>query len=211
MRYISYFDELCLHQRNGNAKHKFLQGETIVGDPTTKTGAGNFIDTAVNATDPGLELMPINPKGATRDAICGMGTLNPIVLGEFYEAPYLSVGTTSVPAVAGLVYKVYTGSVTYKGTTYEIGQEFTTDGTTVATTGTARAQFAITLPPSIKARSMDNRAAMFREVNLLTGTEGTGYHSWTALGGYLPKDDLSNPAVPGDLTVGTNTGFGFID
>ena len=211
MRYISYFDELTLHQRNGNAKHKFFQAELIVGDPTTKTGAGNFIDTAVNATDPGLELMPIYPNAATRDAICGMGTLNPIVIGEFYEAPYLSVGATSVPAVAGLYYKVIQGTVTYKSVTYGIGQEFITDGTVQVTTGSANAKFAITMPPSVKERYMDNRAAMFREKNLFTGNEATGYHSWTALGGYLPKDDLSNPATPSDVTVGTSTGYGYID
>lgn len=211
MRYISFYDELALHQRDGVKKHKFFQGECIVGDPKTKTGAGNFIDTAVNATDPGLELMPINPNAATRDAICGMGTLNPIVEGQFYESPYISVGATSVPAVAGLVYKVIFGSVTYKGVTYAIGEEFTSDGTVVVTTGTPNAVFAITLPPSIKERRMDNRAAMFREQHLYTGNEATGYHSWSALGGFLPKDDLSNPAVPGDVTVGTNTGFGYID
>ena len=68
MRYISFYDEFALHNRNGNVRHKFWQGELIVGDPTTKTGTGNSIDTAVNATDPGLELMPLVPTGANRDA-----------------------------------------------------------------------------------------------------------------------------------------------
>ena len=48
MRYISFYDEFALHNRNGNVRHKFWQGELIVGDPTTKTGTGNSIDTAVN-------------------------------------------------------------------------------------------------------------------------------------------------------------------
>lgn len=211
MRYISFYDEFALHNRNGNVRHKFWQGELIVGDPTTKIGTGNAIDTAVNADDPGLELMPLVPTGANRDAICGMGTLNPLAVGQYYESPYLPVGDTSVPAVAGLVYKVISGNVTYKGITYVTGQEFTTDGTIVATTGTAGAKFAITIPPAIKAREMDNRGAMFREKHLLTGNEATGYHSWTALGGFLPKDDLSNPLNPADTTIGTNTGFGYID
>ena len=211
MRYISFYDEFALHNRNGNVRHKFWQGELIVGNPTTKTGTGNSIDTAVNATDPGLELMPLVPTGATRDAICGMGTLNPLAVGQYYESPYLSVGATSVPAVADLVYKVVSGTVTYKSVTYSAGQEFTTDGTTVVTTGTTGAKFAITIPPAIKAREMDNRDAMFREKHLLTGDEAYGYHSWSALGGFLPKDDLSNPANAGDKTLSSDTGFGYID
>lgn len=275
MRYISFYDEFALHNRNGNVRHKFWQGELIVGDPTTKTGTGNAIDTAANATDPGLELMPLVPAGATRDIICGMGVLNavataiapgdtsvaaivgktyvvtigtvtyktvaytvgqtfvadgtvtaatgdtaaarfvdldPVITqGQYYESPYLSVGATSVPALRGLVYKVLNGTVTYNGIAYTVMQEFTTNGTVTATTGTTGAKFAITIPPAMKAREMDNRDAMFREKHLLTGNEATGYHSWTALGGFLPKDDLSNPLNPSDTTIGTNTGFGYID
>ena len=275
MRYISFYDEFALHNRNGNVRHKFWQGELIVGDPTTNVGTGNSIDTAVNATDPGLELMPLVPTGATRDAICGMGILDgavpaitpgatsvaaligkvylvtigtvtyktvdytvgqtfvsdgtitattgdtgaarfvdldPVItIGQYYESPYLSIGATSVPTLRGLVYRVNSGTVIYKGMSYTVGQEFETDGTTTATTGTTGATFTITIPPSIKAREMDNRDAMFREKHLLTGNEATGYHSWTALGGFLPKDDLSNPLNPSDTTIGTNTGFGYID
>ena len=213
MRYIAKYDELALHQRDGVKRHKFYQGELIVGDPTTKTGPGNFIDTALNATEPGLELMPLNVTATDRDIVCGMGTLatTPIVEGLFYESPYIPVGETSVPAVAGLVYKVVSGVVTYKTVAYNIGEEFTSDGTVVVTTGSAGSTFAITLPPSLKERRMDNRAAMFREQHLYTGNEATGYHSWSALGGFQPKDDLSNWAVPTDVAVGSTTGFGYIE
>ena len=213
MRYISFYDEFALHNRNGNVRHKFWQGELIVGDPTTKTGTGNSIDTAVNATDPGLELMPLVPSGANRDAICGMGTLttNPIVVGQYYESPYISIGATAVPAPADLVFKVISGTVTYKSVSYSVGQEFTSDGTTVVATGTTGATFAITIPPALKAREMDNRDAMFREKHLLTGNEAYGYHSWSAAGGFLPKNDLSNPANAGDKTLSSDTGFGYID
>lgn len=218
MRYISPYDETVIFQNDGAIRHKFFQGELIVGDPATKATAADQIDFTTNATDATKDIQFVyktDEAGATTDRsqMCGLGALNPLsVKGIYYEAPYIKVGATSVPATAGLFYKVAFGIVTYKGTAYKAGDIFVSDGTVVVTTGdNANAMFAAYFPPEIKSRAMDNRKALFREQHLETGNEAVDYHLWTALGGFLPKNQLSNPATPGDLTIAGAGGYGYVD
>lgn len=213
MRYISKNPELVLLLTNGKEAFEFKNGVLVVGDPTTATGAGNFIDPAKTYTFPEsdsttftlMEVFPTDLAGATTAKIemCGQGSLAdplgaPIGLrGYFFEAPVLTGTSASVPAKKNIEYVVLTGTVTYNGVTYKVGEHFVTDGTVTATTGTGT--FALIFPEN----TWDvNTKALFKERHMITGLEARDYWIPTRDGGYVPRGEFT--------TTDIATGYGYI-
>lgn len=158
MRYVSHISSLTLYNSmlppnllNQNASgtgyrplYRFVNGELIIGDPTTATGAGNDIvpGTAVgpNPTPPEQLLMRIwsvdtNGRPETDPAcnvleLCGLNRI-------FWAAPYIVLDSTNnsftpptaagtyqpdpnVPALTYIIrYQVIAGRVQWNGQTYD--------------------------------------------------------------------------------------------
>lgn len=121
-RYISPFLSLVIYTKPANttpplddtnpvALATFYNGELIVGDPKTGTGAGNDVDWSL-AWD-------IYPGGANDKEKAGLGKI-------FFEAPYIDA---SGSLTSGKVYKVLIGSITHDGIVYEEGSTFEATGT----------------------------------------------------------------------------------
>ena len=210
MRYISKYDDLQLIDTKGDPMYKFKNGELVVGDATTKTGAGNFIDPASFTYKDGktyelTRVFPADLAGATTAAIemCGQGSLadplgTPLGLrGFFFEAPVLTAGTDTVVAKAKVPYKVLSGTVTYAGVTYQTGTEFVADGTTTATTGVGT--YALAIP---KIDWFPETKQLFKDRHLIDGNEARDYWVMTRDGGYVPRGEFT--------TTDIATGYGYM-
>lgn len=219
MRYISHIANLVLLTNGGNigrdssSKRAYsfgLHGELVIGSLTTNSGAGNYIDAGLQSnTDDQLQLIyptDLDGNAVTRLEMAGLGTLTGVTLTSgavsplsaghrlFFEAPTLTSTSDSVPATAGIWYKVLTGTTIYDGTTYVAGQRFETDGTTTATTGTGT--FRLDIPPELK-KTCENKAAVdgvFAYKILYKGNESDSYWEYSEAGAE-PKDATDSTAT----------------
>lgn len=190
MRYISTKNDLVLYERGGKIRHKFKNGVLAVGSLTTNVGTGNSIDAALR-TDFSKELMPIYSTdllGATTQCLemCGLGSLTNANLagsslttyevglrGAFFQAPVISTGSSTVPAAKGREFEILTGTVTYAGVTYSVGQVFVSDGSTTTTSGSGT--FALSIPSSLRATKNEFRTEQFKINSLAKGDESKSY------------------------------------
>jgi hypothetical protein len=133
--------------------------------------------------------------------MCGLGSLNSNALdgtdltlledgyvGKFFEAPIISNGT-AVPAIAGMYYKVLTGSITYNSVVYVQNEEFVTNGTQTSTSGTT-GTFALTIPPALKNEITDFTTEIFAQKHLIKGNEPYDYYTQDS-DGYVPRGSLT--------------------
>lgn len=197
MQYKSQRSNAIIFTNQGKIKAKFYHGKYIIGSLTTATGAGNYIDGAVQS-DTSLNVQRIyttDLDGNTASCIemCGQGTLNGITAagntlttleegfrGWFFPCPRLTGTTNSVPAKAGIVYEVVDGTVTYDGTTYSAGEQFTTDGSTTATTGSGH--FELVIPDDLENRYNGFLTEAFRITHLGQPDEMSGYYTYGQYG-----------------------------
>lgn len=208
MRYITQHANLALYQYNGKVPYRFgPDGVLVVGSLTTDAGAGNYIDADLKS-DIGDQLQRVPGRldhdGAALICIdmCGLGSLNSVgsdgtalatlvegYNGFFFKAPVLSNGT-AVPAVAGIYYKVLTGSITYNSVVYVQNEEFATNGSATSTSGTT-GTFALTIPPALKNEITDWVDEAFAQKHLLKGNEPYDYYTQDS-DGYVGRDSLTS-------------------
>ena len=206
MRYITWHDDLILMKNNGKMAHHFGQyGICVVGDPTTHTGAGNYIDAADTGTEAlNLQLLfPTDLDGNTTYRIerAGLGSLNGKSYsggtlnrfndgykGFFFESPILTGTTSTVSAIAGAKYIVLTDSVIYSGVTYHAGDTFVTAGSVTATTGSGK--FALTFPDDFDSTCDAFLDCQFKIKHTMRGDEPNDFYDWPEAGGYDPRDSL---------------------
>lgn len=210
-RWITHQSNLTLFNQDGSMAYRFGdQGVLIVGDPTTRTGSANDIDSALKPTDPDKQLMRVYDTdllGAQTvcDEMCGEGSLvsldttgadlPSLITGyerDYFYAPILST-TGAVESVAGIKYEVLTGSVTYESVTYNAGDVFyTVDGGTMSDcSGT----YALAIPSYLDKRCDPFYTENFRIKILKNGDEPDAY--W----------DFENHATPKGDTVTTDTDY----
>lgn len=192
MRYISRHADSIIFEDDGsiNLDYRFgPNGILAIGSLTTDVGAGN----AISVT--GLQVLEdtdLDGNTVTCLEMVGMGTLTGVsgagntlthlydgYRGYFYPSPVMT-GTDAVSSIADIRYKVISGTVTYDGTTYKVGEVFTTDGSTTATTGTGT--FALWLPESIEKATDEFLTEEFKIKSLLVGDEPYDYWSFTTTG-----------------------------
>lgn len=117
MLYISKFDSLELKTVGEDVAYGFENGELIVGDRTTASGAGYVIDPNLSAVD-GTALVVTVPTGSTDLEKVGSGTF-------FWAAPdLLPTDNSSAPLTVGSWYKVVTGPITHNSVVYNVGDRF---------------------------------------------------------------------------------------
>ena len=210
MRFISHIGDNLVYRNDGTVAHVFSpQGILTVGSNTTRVGAGNDIDAAVQSpTSRNLQLLyPTDLDGATTERIerVGLGTLTQVdrsgatltnlVDGYkrlFFEAPLLATGT-NVPNIAGIKYIVIRGTAIYNGVTYGAGDEFESVGSgTVAVTGSGT--YALSIPDELRDEMFEDRFALFKEALLLTGSETRGW-DYNNDGGFIARDSADSTSV----------------
>jgi len=202
MRYVASAQELVLLQKNGARRHRFFNGELVVGDPTLNTLAADKIDFSVR-TDDGETLMRIYDTDAAGKAeadsgvdlgqLCGLGALATGVRGLFFEAPPIEIGATAVPATKGLWYKVIKGEVSYAGKTYRINEIFCADGTTVVAAGETGSLFGlIYYKPRLDEKG--DRNAHFKLKHLMVGDETPDYHFYD-VSGFEPRNGMTTTDI----------------
>jgi len=215
MRYISKKHGLLLQRNDGKTVSKFRNGYYIKGSVTTKVGAANVIDFSHHAADSTLDVNRVfddDLNGAVTNCgeMCGLGSLNGIdetgsgalasvaagYRGNFFEAPTLTGTTNAVSGNAGVYYIVLTGTVTYDGVEYSVGEQFVTDGSATATTGSGT--FRLTLPPTMINECDSFIAEKAREMLLKDGLEVNDDWSFQN-DGFIPNDSL---VCTGDYYVG---------
>ena len=191
MRYITQYDEFALFTEAGEPAYKFHRGVLDLGsgviiDATLKSGTDNSLQMVYN-TD--LSGVASTASGFSRLEGAGQGNLLTGASGfnrNFFEAPY-KTGTDTVPAVRGIRYKVYSGTVTYAGTTYKVNEVFYTDGSTTATTGTGT--FAVEIPDALKQTVDQHTKPAFEIAHLNSPEDVTGYWGLND-DGFLPNNSL---------------------
>lgn len=206
MRYIHKNAEAALYSVAGHKVYKFFNGVCVVGSNTTDNGGADVIDAAVTPVA-GADYKLFRPYAADLDGnavtcieMCGLGTLTGVTktngtctllegMRDFYEAPIIS-GAASVPATAGIRYKVWAGSVVYNGTTYSAGQVFITDGnTTSVTDANSDGRWSLWLP----AEQDDDNCYEFLDEHFKIkhtqyGDEPYDYFEFNEQTGYIPRD-----------------------
>lgn len=216
MRYISQFDNAVIYDGNGAVKHKFERGVLVVGDPTTGTGAGNFIDatTQTVAADTLQRVYTKDLAGNTNNFIemVGQGALDgfdhtPAALspkekgyrGFFFEAPKVAAGSATY--VVGQRWQVLSGGVvTYNNTGYTVNQVFMiVSGVTTVTTDSG--YVALYLPQDLVNACEAFRDCEFKIKNLKVGDEVNGYWDWHT--GYDARNE--NDPVDVDFIGWTRT------
>lgn len=126
MRYISRYRSYAILDENNNVARqsgqelRFIRGVLVVGSLTSNSGAGNAIDPTDLLVLDGLE-------GGSGLAKNGLNTV-------FWEAPVRSVANSNATLVAGNWYYVISGTITFAGTTYKVGERFKA-GSSAAFTG----------------------------------------------------------------------------
>lgn len=207
MRYISEAQNLVLYNQNGKIAYRFKNHELVVGLTTTASGAGNSIDSTLKPSDTDNQLQRIfstDLLGATTACaeMCGQGSLTSVAVGGnltklengykgiYFEAPVKSGGDTVSP-VAGITYKVLSGTITYNSVAYTAPETFVTTGGVTATSGSG-AKFALGLPP-IKNKSVEEQflTENFKEKHLLKGNESPDYFNYN-IGGAAPYDSMTS-------------------
>lgn len=211
MRYITQFSNLILQTKNGALVARFgTQGVLIVGDPTTRDGAGNRIDSVLKGSTPNDETMRVFPtdllgNSIICDEMVGMGSLISLDTADspanltslqvgynrnYFEAAIQTssdVDTGDASTVSDVYYEVLTGEAIYQTVTYTKGQIFITiNGIDDAVTGTGT--FALTIPPALNIECQAFRPEHFKIKTLLTGNESTT--PWTYSSDYTPRDDM---------------------
>ena len=219
MRYISKHDNHVLYETNGfdvaynatNGKeYRWKYGVLIVGNATAvdKTVDGNFIDASAVIAAPGTQLQllgggyakDLDGYAVSRIEMCGQGSLNGKTatdgtadlwncVRDFYPAPVLSTGASTVVDTEGVFYEVLTGTVTYDSVVYSAGEVFAAVKSVTTTSGTGT--FALTFPP---AGCTVDRTCLFKQEQLAEGDEVDGYFSWDD-GGYTPNDSQVSTAA----------------
>lgn len=217
MRYISQHSNLVLYKDNGEIAHSWdrstatgtairgteykfgTDGVLGLGTLTTNSGYGNYIDAASVSWDTDAKLAYIydtDLSGATTTKVemAGQGDLTDPTdgyRGIFFEAPTLQ-SDTAVSSTSGVYYEVISGSVIYDSTTYNRGDQFVTDGSETAVTGTGT--FALAIPPMLAKKCDAFRTEHFKIKSLATGNESTSYwdYSTGSWGGFNPNDSLTS-------------------
>ena len=193
MRYISKHADAILLKTDGsiNKDYNFNpDGVLVVGSLTTDAGAGN----AISPT--GLFVLyptDLDSNTVTCLEMCGMGSLTKVsgagsaltnlsdgYRGYFYPAPVLTGTSDAVSGTGGIRYKVLSGTVTYAGTDYGVGEIITTDGSTTATTGTGT--FAVYLPQRLEKAAEEFLTEEFKIKSLLVGDEPNDYWRYNISG-----------------------------
>lgn len=218
MRYISQFNDLVLYRNNGEIAHKFKNGVLVCGDSTTRNGTNLTTDALPYTVDyyayssaTETEIMQtLESVIATRESEAdwvriekiGLGYLrklgydNTTALasladgwrGIFFEAPVITPGATTIPAVANIRYEVLSGSVVYDGVTYTVGDIILSDGSTTTTSGTGT--FALAIPTALKNTVDQMEAEAFAQAHLLKPTDAIGY--WNKInGGYTASSSMT--------------------
>jgi hypothetical protein len=197
MKYKSQHSNLVLYAPDGDAVYKFKQGSLQVGTATGTTGT-NIIDYATIMSQYATDLL-----GATTHAIemAGQGTLNgldddgtavtPLAKGYrgcFFKTPPIANGT-AIPAVAGIYYRVLSGTCTYNGVAYYPGDIFVTDGSITATSATSGGYFELEIPPALDHQCEAFRSCQFEINTLQRGDESSAYWNWDS-SGFEPQDSL---------------------
>lgn len=198
-RYITHISNLKLINEKGEVIYNFgLEGELIIGDPTSFTGAANKIDpdkiVKIYETDllgGTTQIIEIKGQGSLNkknDAGADLPKLETGYRGKFFKAPPITPGSNTVAAIQGIRYKVLKGTVTYKSVTYKQNDVFVSDGTTTATSGTGR--FALYLPKFLTDECCDDSTEHFKIKKLMHGDESTAYW-FPDEGGFVPRASLT--------------------
>ena len=205
MRYITQHSNLVLYRDNGDYAYRFgPQGVLVVGSASTDTGSGNAIDADLNATYPAQQLQRVYDTDLGGNLtncleMCGMGSLvsvdaegNDLSSLEagynriFFEAPVITPGATTIPAIAGIYYEVLSGTVTYDSVDYTVGQTIVSDGTTTTTSTSDSGTFALMIPPAMVDEVDEFLDEHYKIKNLKTGNEASDYFNWD--NGFTPRN-----------------------
>lgn len=197
MRYISQHGNYVIYTNGGEAKYKF--------DPQgiLDLGTGVTID-ATLTTDPADTIARIYKTDLLGTNTCavelaGQGSLDGLadggsalsslatgLRGQFFKAPFITPGSTTVEATQGVRYRVYADDVTYASVTYKAGEVFVADGTTTTTSGAGK--FSLDIHPSVDEKYDEFRNENFKAKKLVTGDEYGG--KWNFANGAPAKSSL---------------------
>lgn len=128
MQYISKYDSFPLLTVASDVAYLFDNGQLIVGDATTTSGAGFVIDPNFSAID-GTALAVTVTTGSSDLEKVGLNTY-------FWEAPdLLPTDNSNAPLTVGLWYRVVTGPITHNSVVYNVGDRFKAAATSFTGSG----------------------------------------------------------------------------
>lgn len=185
MRYITQHGPLVLYTDTGGVvtmAYRFGQDGVLdlgTGNEIATTNMYVLFSTALlGAATPALERCGMGSLVGTDDDGSALTNLEDGYRGFFFEAPFVEVTSDpsspgTVPALAGIHYKVYSGTLTYNSVSYSAGKTFITDGSATSVTGDGK--YAVVIPPALSKKVEEFTAEQFKIGHLKTGDEPYDY------------------------------------